>query len=158
MIKNVLLFRIDERMNHGQVMISYMKKYPAKQILCIDDATAKDAFLSSIIKMSAPAGVTIDVVDTESGANLLKQGLGAPSIVLAKTPLTVKRLREAGADVGEFIIGGIADAPNRKRFYKSIFISEEEMEAVKGMLAEGVSIDVQIVASDKRVPARTLLK
>ena len=96
MIKNVLLFRIDERMNHGQVMISYMKKYPAKQILCIDDATAKDAFLSSIIKMSAPAGVTIDVVDTESGANLLKQGLGAPSIVLAKTPLTVKRLREAG--------------------------------------------------------------
>ncbi len=145
MIKNVLLFRIDERMNHGQVMISYMKKYPAKQILCIDDATAKDAFLSSIIKMSAPAGVSIDVV-------------GAPSIVLAKTPLTVKRLREAGADVGEFIIGGIADAPNRKRFYKSIFISEEEMDAVKGMLAEGVSIDVQIVASDKRVPARTLLK
>ena len=30
MIKNLLLLRIDERMNHGQVMISYMKKYPAK--------------------------------------------------------------------------------------------------------------------------------
>lgn len=25
MIKNLLLLRIDERMNHGQVMISYMK-------------------------------------------------------------------------------------------------------------------------------------
>ncbi|POP31001.1 PTS mannose/fructose/sorbose transporter subunit IIB [Lactonifactor longoviformis] len=158
MIENLLLFRIDERMTHGQVMISYMKKYPAKNIVCIDDATAKDPFVTSIIKMSAPSGVTIDVVNVKKGAEVLKTGLKSPTIVLAKTPLTVKKLREEGAAVDEFIIGGIADASNRKRFYKSIFISQEEADAVKQMISEGVSIDVQIVVSDKRIPASTLLK
>lgn len=158
MIKNLLLLRIDERMNHGQVMISYMKKYPAKYILCIDDATASDTFLSGIIKMSAPPVVKIDVATVEESIKILNAGLNKATIILAKTPLTVKALRERGIDIDEFIIGGMSEASGKRRFYKSIFITPDEEKAVGQMLQAGVKIDVQIVASDKRIPASTLLK
>lgn len=158
MINNLLLLRIDERLNHGQVMISYMKKYPAKAILCIDDKTAADAFLKNIICMSAPVGVTIDVQSVSESIEILKSGLKVPTIIIAKSPLVVKQLRDAGIDIGYFIIGGCAKAPGKVKLYKSIFISEEEMSAVKALLADGVKIDVQIVASDKTIAVQTLLK
>lgn len=158
MVENLLLFRIDERLTHGQVMISYMKKYPAKAILCIDDATAKDTFLSDIIAMSAPPGVEMKVVTVEAAGRIIAEGLTKPTIMLAKSPVTVKQLREAGAPIDDFIIGGISKAPGKKTLYKSISISDEELEAVKAMLAEGVNIDIQILASDKRQPAKNFIR
>ena len=88
----------------------------------------------------------------------MNAGLNKATIILAKTPLTVKALRERGIDIDEFIIGGMPEASGKRRFYKSIFITPDEEKAVGQMLQAGVKIDVQIVASDKRIPASTLLK
>ena len=87
-MENVYLARVDDRLIHGQVMTAWMKTYPAKQIVIIDDEVVKDSFMINVLTMAAPAGVKVRVFGVEKAATLLKKGVKNPTILLAKIPIT----------------------------------------------------------------------
>ena len=58
-MENVLLARVDDRLNHGQVMTAWMKLLPAKEIIVIDNKVAKDEFMITVLEMAAPTSVKV---------------------------------------------------------------------------------------------------
>ena len=52
-MENILLARVDDRLIHGQVMTAWLKRYPAKQVIIVDDGVAKDDFMASVLQMAA---------------------------------------------------------------------------------------------------------
>lgn len=156
-MQNVLLARVDDRLIHGQVMTAWMKRLPAKQIIIIDDKTAKDDFMITVLGMAAPQGVKVHVFDCEKAAALLKKGIKKPSILLAKTPLTYTKLIELGVELKAINIGGMGINQERMTLYKNIAASQEEREAMKTMLANGVDIKIQVIPQDNSVEIKKLL-
>ena len=93
-MENLLLVRIDDRLIHGQVMTAWMKTLPAKQIIVIDDKVAKDDFMLFVLQNAAPSGIKVIALTEEEALHKLQSGLDTPSFVLAKSPLSLKKLVE----------------------------------------------------------------
>jgi len=156
-MENIVLARIDDRLIHGQVMTAWMKTRPAKRILVIDDKVAADAFMIEVIELAAPTGVKVDVYSCDQAIEALKNGLDTPTILLAKVPDTYKRLLDGGIALGEINLGGMGMAPGRKTLYKNIAASEVERSVMKGFLAQGIDIKIQIIPSENCIEIGKLL-
>jgi len=156
-MENIVLARIDDRLIHGQVMTAWMKTRPAKRILVIDDKVAADAFMIEVIELAAPTGVKVDVYSCDQAIEALKDGLDTPTILLAKVPDTYKRLLDGGIALGEINLGGMGMAPGRKTLYKNIAASEVERSVMKGFLAQGIDIKIQIIPSENCIEIGKLL-
>lgn len=156
-MENVLLARVDDRLIHGQVMTAWMKLLPAKQIIIIDDQVAKDDFMISVLELAAPKGVKVKVFAVEKAAAILNKGIKNPSILLAKTPLTYKRLVDAGVGLDAVNLGGMGINEERTTLYKNLAASEAERAAIKAMLDAKVDVKIQVIPSDKIVEVTDLL-
>ena len=156
-MENVLLARVDDRLIHGQVMTAWMKRLPAKEIMVIDNKVAKDEFMISVLEMAAPPGVKVKVFSEKDAANILKEGLKTPTILLAKSPLAYRRIIEEGVELEAINLGGMGINEKRETLYKNIAASEEERNAIKECLEKGIDIKIQVIPDDKIVDVKDVI-
>ncbi|MBS5065438.1 MAG: PTS sugar transporter subunit IIB, partial [Hungatella hathewayi] len=125
------LVRIDDRLIHGQVATQWVANVSANTIVIIDDETANDEFTTMVCKGMAPLHVEVFVCTTaEAGEKLreLDEDSSRRTIVLVKTPGVLLQLMENGVNMKKIIVGGIGKRADRKIFYKSIHVSDREIE------------------------------
>ena len=157
---NIALIRIDDRLIHGQVMTGWAKVTLANRIVIIDDLVSQEPFMKSVLEMAAPPGMAVDVYSVEQAeAELVKESPAAErTIVLVKSPLTLKTFVDKGILTREVIVGGIGMAPGRKTLYRNIAASKEEVEAFKALVSRGVKVFIQVVPDDRKVDIEGFLQ
>ncbi|TQI68259.1 PTS sugar transporter subunit IIB [Clostridium sp. KNHs216] len=156
-MENLILTRIDDRLIHGQVMTAWMKVMPAKKIIIVDDKVAADDFMKDVLEMAAPAGVKMNICSVEQAIGILDQGLSVPTIMLAKTPLTLKALIDGGVELKAINIGGIGMKEGRKTLYKNIAVTEEERQILKDFIQKGIDVKIQIIPAEKVIDLKNIL-
>lgn len=156
-MENLLLVRIDDRLIHGQVMTAWMKTLPAKRIIIIDNKVVKDEFMISVLEMAAPSGVKVEVYSEEKAIDLLKGGLSVPTIILVKTPVTLKSIIDAGVKIPAINIGGMGMSAGRKKLFKNISATKEEREVLKDFVDRGIDVKIQIIPAEKIVEVKNLV-
>ncbi len=156
-MKNLALLRIDDRLIHGQVMTAWLKTIPAKEIMVIDDGVAKDDFMKTVITMSAPVGTHVSVNSIDQAIERFNKGLDEVTIALVKTPMTIKKMIEAGIQFEAVNIGGLGMAPGRRILFKNISASQEERDALKEMIDAGINVKIQIIPAEKITDVYNLL-
>ncbi|WP_444643923.1 PTS sugar transporter subunit IIB [Caproiciproducens sp. R1] len=156
-MENLILTRIDDRLIHGQVMTAWMKVMPAKKIIIVDDKVAADDFMKEVLEMAAPAGVKMNICSVEQAIGILNQGLSVPTIMLAKTPLTLKALIDGGIELKAINIGGIGMKEGRKTLYKNIAVTEEERQILKDFIQRGIDVKIQIIPAEKVIDLKNIL-
>lgn len=158
-MSQIVLARVDDRLIHGQAMTAWLQYTDGNHIVIIDNGTAQDSFLQTVMKMSVPQGIAFSVFDETAGAEFLQKDHGNEKLLLlAKTPATYLHLVEAGVQLQEIIIGGMGAAAQRTKLYKNISASEEERQIFKKLLDQGIQVKVQIVPTDKATNVAGLLE
>lgn len=158
-MKNLEFTRIDDRLIHGQVVTAWLHAYSkVRHIVVIDDKTSKDPFMQEMFSMLVPSGITIEIRSVADAITLFKNGIDKPFMIIVKVPHTIKILRENGIDIDFVNIGGMGMTPGRKKFFQNISTSPEENEILKGLVADGVKVEIQIIPAQKKVDVSTLLK
>jgi len=154
------LVRVDDRLIHGQVVAIWLKALNAKRIVIVDDRTARDEFVSEVIKMAAPPGVAVEIHDIAAGIERVRQLVDdpEPAFVLMRSPVTAVRLREAGVEFPVLNVGGIGAGPGRKPLYRNISASPEELAAMRTLESMGTSVELRIVENDRPVAFRSVDK
>lgn len=157
---NIVLTRIDDRLIHGQVMTSWLNYTSATKIMVVDDQTAADPFIKTVLKNAIPANVGLGVFTAEKAAARLIKGFKPDDrvIILVKYPKTVLDMMEKGAKFEKLNIGGMGAAKEREKFYKNISMSGEEREIIKKIIAAGCKVEIQIIAEDTPVDVAKLLE
>lgn len=156
-MENLLLVRIDDRLIHGQVMTAWMKTLPAKQIIVIDDKVAKDDFMLFVLQNAAPNGIKVIALTEEEALHKLQSGLDTPSFVLAKSPLSLKKLVDGGIEIKAVNIGGMGMKAGRTTVYKNVSATDEERQCIKDFLDRGIDVAIQIIPSEKRFELNNIL-
>ena len=59
---NITVFRIDDRLIHGQIITAWLAYADAKQIVVADDKAAKDSFQQTLLKMATPDNVQLKIM------------------------------------------------------------------------------------------------
>lgn len=70
-MKNVVLARIDDRLLHGQVVVSWIPYTKTNEIIIVDDEYATDEFLARIIKEAAPDFIEVNVMTVDETAQYI---------------------------------------------------------------------------------------
>lgn len=154
----IVLARIDDRLIHGQVMTSWLNYTGAGKIVVIDDATAKDSFLSMIIKTLVPANIKTEVTTLEKSVEVVAAlPKNEKVILLSKTPEAYVNLVKNGIALEKINIGGMGARPGRKTLYRNISASEEEMNQLKGLTDLGLAVEIQMVAEDTAINVKKYL-
>jgi PTS system mannose-specific IIB component len=152
------LVRIDDRLIHGQVVAVWLRALGAQRIVIVDDATARDPFLSEVLTLAAPQGVPVEVHAVAEGAVRLIELAATPEpvMVLARSPRTILGLRQAGVPIEVVDLGGMGSGPGRKRLHKTISASPDELRELRELEQLGTRVEVQIVADDRPIPFRSI--
>lgn len=156
---NVCLARIDDRLIHGQVMAAWAKYVQADRIIIIDDETFSDAFICNFITGLYSGREKIEIYDTETAIQVLKNGSDNDRVILlVKSPQIFYLLVKNGVEIHEIILGGMAARENRKKLFKNIAVSDDEIRVLKLLLSLGVNIKVQIVPDEKAINIEILME
>ena len=158
-MRNIVLARIDDRLIHGQVVTSWVKKTNANRIIIVDNPLTKDVFMQRLLKAAAPSGISVNILTTEDAVKFLKgdPAAGENVIILVKVPEAIEALIDGGVVLDKVILGGMGAKEGRSRFNKNVSASSKEVECIKRILEKGVSMYYQMVPNEKAVDVKKII-
>lgn len=150
MIKHL---RIDNRLIHGQVAVTWLKYLSAKAIIICNDKVSKDPIQKMALPMAAP-GSHVLVYSIEDTIKYEKEQPDENIFVIAKFPSDALAILEAGVPVETVNVGNAAPIAGTKYVMidKSIAATAEDA-VVYRKIAEhtgGVLTSQLLANSDKR--------
>jgi len=154
---SIVLYRIDDRLVHGQVMTAWSKVYRSTRILIIDDATANDQFVCQVMKMAVPGDYQVDITGIEEGADKISNDpADKRTMVLVKGPAAILELLNRGITIKELNVGNMGAAPGRRAVMRSLQVTEEEFKTLQEIQSKGVRVYAQIYPDGKTVELNKL--
>lgn len=114
MIKHL---RIDNRLIHGQVAVTWMNSIGADKIIVCNDKVANDPIQKMALPMAA-RGTTVLVLSVEDTIAYVKDHPEETSFVIAKFPSDALAILESGLEVGRVNVGNAA--PINRTDYKMV--------------------------------------
>ena len=159
---NVVATRVDERLIHGQVMASWSKRLQLTRIVVVDDQIAKDDFMRTVLSMSAPAGMQIDILSVKDAATMVKSDTDSANTMLLFKRISAalelaRELRGSSYEMAELNLGNLGSVPGRVQVTKNIFLSEEERKQIRELQGLGVNVFLQMLYTDPKVPVDDVL-
>ncbi len=146
------LFRIDDRLIHGQVVVGWARNLKSNRIILCDDDVAcndweRELYLSCVVQT-----VETLVMNTEETSRYLADESHdvRKTIVLVKSPDVVEELIGFGYTPVSVNLGGIHFADNRKEFLPYLFLNDDEIKCLRSLESRGVEIYCQDVPTSKK--------
>lgn len=152
MIKSI---RVDYRLLHGQVAVTWTATLGADCILLVSDAVKDDALRMAALRLAKPEGVKVVIKNTTEAVQALTSGV-TDKYKLFVVCETVQQAGQIARATGEKSInlGNIAFSEESRQVSKSIFLNEEDAAFVKSLLDEGVDLYAQMVPTESKTDAR----
>jgi len=148
---SIALYRIDDRLVHGQVMTAWARIFSITKIIVVDDATAKNAFLCDVMKMAVPSGCSVQILSVADAVPVLQasEKSDEKTIVLVKAPIALRALIDQGIVIKEINVGNVGAGPGRKAVMRSTQLTKDEFDTLVGMSAQGIHIYFQMLPEAK---------
>lgn len=137
----VNLARVDERLIHGQVMMTLSKRDGVNSIFVVDDIVAKDKFMKDLYKSAGSRTGQKTIVMTLEKCKYYwdeYEFKDYSAILIAKTVDVFYQLVKHGVPMKELNVGGIAQKdPNKDIMVtKSVYLNKEDALKLKEMHEE----------------------
>jgi PTS system mannose-specific IIB component/fructoselysine and glucoselysine-specific PTS system IIB component len=156
---SIRLYRIDDRLVHGQVVVGWGQPLNINFIVLVDDALAASEWEQELYRMGAPPEIEVKFESTDSAIAHLAGYRSDPraGILLTSDVETMRRLAEATRAIPCVNLGGVHFRPGRTPLLRYIFLSPDEQAALRALAAKGVAISAQDVPGASPVPLEELL-
>lgn len=153
------LWRIDDRLIHGQVATRWTKETGVQRIIVVNDNVVKDKTRATMLKQAVPPGVTAHVVSVDKMMRVYNnpEYAGDKVMLLFTNPTDALELVRRGVPIKSINIGGMAYKEGRVMLDMSVSVDEKDIEAFKELDSRGIELEVRKVASDKKVPVLQLI-
>ena len=156
----IALYRIDDRLIHGQVVVGWGQPLELRFIVLVDDEVAQSEWEQELYRMGVPPEMAVYFLSVDGAAAALpalQEQVGA-GILLVGDIDTMKRLIDASdGTIRAVNIGGVHHSPGRVARLRYVFLSPAEEAALRGIEELGVAVMAQDVPSASPVPLAELL-
>lgn len=103
-----LYVRIDDRLIHGQTIVAWCPTLQIKEIIAVDDVSAANAMLKTIMTMGVPGTYKTHIVTTQEAKELLKTPGSGNRLVIVKQPGGLADLEEEISGAKAIMLGNLA--------------------------------------------------
>ncbi|MGQ0561685.1 MAG: PTS sugar transporter subunit IIB [Gemmatimonadota bacterium] len=158
---SIVLYRVDERLIHGQVVVGWGHELHPQEIVVIDDELADSEWEQELYAMGLPDELETRFETVEQARAHLAgwRSTRTRVMVLTRDVRTMRRLASDGALRGEQVnIGGIHYAPGREAVLPYVYLSQAEKAEMAALASEGVRISARDLPGARRVDLKEMLK
>lgn len=146
----VTMFRVDDRIIHGQTITRWAVSRPVYGILVVGDNIANDDLRKRVLKAAA-GSKKVGIYTEKQGVEKVKQAIVSKRnyYVISDTPIVFANLYKEGVDIGDYInIGPMSSGKTKKNVSRNVSINKDEYEALDYLNQQGVDIQFQLIPSD----------
>ncbi len=151
---SIALYRIDDRLIHGQVVVGWGKPLNVGFIVLVDDTVRASAWEQDLYRMGVPPEIEVVFASTAEAAERLPEWERdlRVGILIAGDIDTVLALSANSHRVSRVNVGGIHHRPGRSERLRYVYLSDDEAAKLKALAAQGVEVSAQDVPTARPVP------
>ena len=156
---SIVLFRVDERLIHGQVVVGWGERLHMDRIVVVDDELSRSAWEQELYCLGVPPAVDAAFVDVEEARSALPHWAADTRriVVLVRDVPTLAAFARDGALAGmEINLGGIHHAMGRDRILPYLYLSAEERAQLEAVAASGARLEARDLPASRSVPLQDL--
>ena len=153
------LYRIDDRLVHGQVVVGWGQPLNVRFVVLVDDAIATSDWEQELYRLGAPPEMSVTFESVESAVERLSAYQSRPGhgILLAGDVETMRRLVDRTGTIRQVNLGGIHHRSGRTARLRYIFLTPGEERSLRALAASGVTITAQDVPATAPVALEQVL-
>ncbi|MCI9383570.1 MAG: PTS sugar transporter subunit IIB [Lachnospiraceae bacterium] len=139
-----LYVRVDDRLIHGQTIVAWCPTLRIEEIIAVDDASAQNPVLKSILTMGVPKNYVTNVVTTAEANALLEEKSDKNRLVIVKVPEKLGELGDNISDCEQLILGNMAKRPDTVHKISGatgiFYLSEADVKLLDNLAERGMDI------------------
>ncbi len=155
----VELYRIDDRLIHGQVVVGWGQPLNIELLVLVDDVVATSEWEQELYRMAVPPEMEIRFESVESAARANDEYAADKrrSIFVIADIASMQRLISLAPAIRRVNVGGIHHRAGRQQKLRYVFLSPEEEGMLHELSTKGVEVTAQDVPSARVVPIDELV-
>jgi PTS system mannose-specific IIB component/fructoselysine and glucoselysine-specific PTS system IIB component len=158
---SIELFRIDDRLIHGQVVVGWGQPLGIDFIVLVDDEVRGSDWEQELYRMGVPPQVQVEFASVAEAVARLPEWQTSPRRGIVLTGDVAGMLHLAGGADGavhKVNIGGIHYREGRRERLRYVYLSDEEALNLRALADAGAEVSAQDVPTGTRVPLADLLR
>ena len=162
---SLVLYRIDDRLIHGQVVVGWARPLDVGFLVLVDDEVAASEWEQELYRMAVPPEMDVSFASVADAARA-HAGYRAdarPGMLLTGSVDTMRAVVDAVAAedpagaVRAVNLGGLHHRPGRVQRMRYVFASPDEERELRAIAAAGVAVTAQDVPNARPVPLADVL-
>ncbi len=156
----IILYRIDERLIHGQVVVGWGNSLRAGRIVLANDKVAANTWERELYLACVPPEIKATIHWIDEAIDLIFQDgfKKEKTILLVDSPFDILRMVEKGVPVDRVNVGGLHPRQGRKRILPYLYLSTEEISAFKKLFLLGIRCECRDVPLAEKKDLSELLE
>ena len=156
----IQLYRIDDRLIHGQVVVGWGQPHNIRFLVLVDDLVASSDWEKELYRMAIPPEMEIYFanVDTAIRDHAQYANDPRPGILITGDIASMLRLVKGVKAIGSVNLGGIHHRAGRAEKLRYVFLTPEEETQLHALEASGVEVTAQDVPSARSRPLAEVLE
>lgn len=149
---HILLTRIDNRLVHGQVGVTWTKTLGVNLILVANDNVAEDPLQQKLMKSTADAaGAQIRFFTLQKTIDIIGKAADRQKIfIVIKTPEDAETLVAGGVPIVEVNVGNMHFSKGKEEITKKVYVDQQDKDALMKLIEAGVDVYIQDVPGDRK--------
>ena len=145
----VVLWKIDERLVHGQVVTSFGKFFGADEFIVVNDDIAFDDEQIGLMELAVPPGADLGVVTCKEFARIVAENdfYGKKTIVVFRYLDDVMQVVKLGVKIPVLNCAGLfqrKDRPDAVKYNNNLFVTEEDKKKFRELDDSGIKLVYQL--------------
>lgn len=143
--------RIDNRLIHGQVVVSWIRAMNADTLMVANDAIARDDFQRSILLAVAPPSIRVVILTIDDALTYVASPDHAQEriFLLVNNPHDALRLTQGGLPLRTINVGNMAYAAGAKRVSNTVFVRPDDVQNFVRLQEAGIELTCQMMPNDR---------
>lgn len=147
---NILLTRIDNRLIHGQVGMTWTNTLGANLVIVANDEVAEDEIQQQLMDMALPETAESRFFTLDKVIEIIHKAAPRQKIlIVVRTPQDVLKLVEGGVPIKKINVGNMHYSEGKEQISSTVSVDDNDIETFKKLDEHGVELEVKGVPSDK---------
>jgi len=153
------LYRIDDRLIHGQVVVGWGQPMHLGFVVLVDDEVGVSEWEQELYRMGVPPGVDVyfDTVEQAATRHARYTADTRVGVLVTASIDSMARLAALVPAIRRVNVGGLHHKAGRKQHMRYVFLTPAERDALRELAARGVEVTAQDVPSARPVALADIL-
>lgn len=160
----ITTLRVDDRLIHGQVALSWSKELKLTGIVVANDKVSEDEIQKMALKMAAPKGIKVAIKSVNKAIKLLNNPKAKKMrlLVLVNNLEDALKVQNNVENIPYINIGNVGrfegqDISKKQALSKTVYVTEEDIKTLEELVKINSKVAIQVLPADKPKLIKELL-